>query len=694
MREKKKKNQLKRKIVNLYMLAILLSLLFLFHNCIGCISDSGPDEDNGTNGENGGEEGESESLTITGKIDLEEAAEQAALLPLPSTPTGDEVTAENLQDKIVVTPIIVRSDLIQRNDFFKYEGEENSDELYDEVSVNADGTFEVPVPTDDEKFYVAVGVKTTNASGFKTFTSKDGASEIITVAKIETDSKEEENKRGYIYSFGSSCKGAYDMGELTWSDGRYRAAKNSVYDCSPWYGNVCPLLINGEETDKLILMEEEVSTYSITTECTGTLTHFFSLMEGDFCNLESNSDGTATLACEPSTQDWQSIGFTTAMLGVGIQYEYMEGQSGFSKYGYINLDIFIKESDKEKESYIYGDSSESEFGKSVYLNDNCLLVGSTPNSGSEGIVHIYNKEGEEWIETDKITTPTRGIYFPIESDDNCQNIVVGGSNTAYLYSYNGTDWVENTIPGSDSTFTSFGNSVSISGDGNYLGACGKYINSNDGECYIYQRSNLGLVSTLKPQIDSTITFGESISITKTLDNNYFAFIGSEYSDEADLFNVNGTLNVSITSSGSNSKPQRVVTSGDYAAMSSGDNVHLYQYANSTWSEIQNIKINNTGESIDSSTPILVDLYGGDKFVAYNRVLNEETGYLVKSTDWALSEVEIYNSTNAYSDEETTFTPFGTASSLSLNQNYYAIGYPGTGASIDGVVVVALLSSVE
>jgi hypothetical protein len=127
------------------------------------------------------------------------------------------------------------------------------------------------------------------------------------------------------------------------------------------------------------------------------------------------------------------------------------------------------------------------FGWSVSIDGDRLVIGawSDDDAGdASGSAYVFRYDGNAWVEEGKLTASdaSAGDEFGVSVSISGDRVVVGaradddaGSNSgaAYMFRYNGTDWVEeeDKLTASDAAAgDEFGRSVSISGDRVVVGA--------------------------------------------------------------------------------------------------------------------------------------------------------------------------------------------------------------------------------
>ncbi len=128
-------------------------------------------------------------------------------------------------------------------------------------------------------------------------------------------------------------------------------------------------------------------------------------------------------------------------------------------------------------------AADSFFGRKVRISGNGETVitgayGDDDNGSSSGSAYIFKWDGSDWVET-KLTASDNaaGDYFgcAVSVSYDGETILIGAygdddngsfSGSAYVFNWNGSEWVERKLTATNGTESSyFGSSVSISGDG-------------------------------------------------------------------------------------------------------------------------------------------------------------------------------------------------------------------------------------
>jgi len=170
-----------------------------------------------------------------------------------------------------------------------------------------------------------------------------------------------------------------------------------------------------------------------------------------------------------------------------------------------------------------------EFGCSVTIDANTIVVGSRLEGGEAGSAYVFTRSGSTWSQQQKLTAQdgSSGNRFGncVSVDGN--TIVVGAyqddpcgtdSGSAYIFTYDGSNWSQQQkyIPDDGSAGDLFGYSVSVDGNTAVIGAykndpCG----TDSGSAYVITRSGStwSLQQKLIPEDgDANDHFGYSVDI--------------------------------------------------------------------------------------------------------------------------------------------------------------------------------------
>jgi hypothetical protein len=217
----------------------------------------------------------------------------------------------------------------------------------------------------------------------------------------------------------------------------------------------------------------------------------------------------------------------------------------------------------EKSKLLAADGAAGdEFGYSVSISGDSAIVGAfedDDNGDWAGSAYIFKWDGTNWIQQAKLLASDGAIddcfgwSVSISGDyaiagapgDNDNG---GGSGSAYIFKWDGTNWVEQQkLLASDGAYSDcFGWSVSISGDYAIVGAWGNDDNgSMSGSAYIFKWNGTSWVEQQKLLASDGAPgdyFGRSVSISGDLaiagaygDDDNGSSAGSAY-----IFKFNGT----------------------------------------------------------------------------------------------------------------------------------------------------------
>jgi hypothetical protein len=187
-----------------------------------------------------------------------------------------------------------------------------------------------------------------------------------------------------------------------------------------------------------------------------------------------------------------------------------------------------------------GTIAGDEFGKSVYINDDYLIIGTYESRTWTGSAFIFKYDGIHWVEQQKILA-SDGIHhdgFGNSVAINSHYAIVGApetddrgssnSGSVYVFKRDGTNWIQQQkILASDASFfAKFGSAVSIDGNRMLVGA--KDDGGWNGSAYIF-RQDEGIwleQQKLHTSSSSQCGFGTSVSV-----NGDYAIIGSPGDDD-------------------------------------------------------------------------------------------------------------------------------------------------------------------
>ncbi|MFK7847653.1 MAG: T9SS type A sorting domain-containing protein [Rhodothermales bacterium] len=204
------------------------------------------------------------------------------------------------------------------------------------------------------------------------------------------------------------------------------------------------------------------------------------------------------------------------------------------------------------------------FGWSIDLDENVAVVsaigGFDEQGNKSGTAYIFRYNGSTWVEESKLLPHYNGVDFAfgnaVSLDGNVAIVgsssdkppAVGQTGAAYIYRYDGSDWIEEAYfyPDHGQTGILYGQSVAVDGDVAFVGSHSEYSPlSFAGAVYVYRYDGLVWFEESKliaSDAASNDQFGFSISI-----HNEVAAIGAYTKDEVNedagavyVFRYNGT----------------------------------------------------------------------------------------------------------------------------------------------------------
>lgn len=326
----------------------------------------------------------------------------------------------------------------------------------------------------------------------------------------------------------------------------------------------------------------------------------FEFSGGDWVQMAGNIEGVAKNDHSGFSVSLSSDGYIVA-IGAPYNDEYGDVSGQVRIYRYTGNHWIQMGSD------LNGDNAYSHFGNSVSLcSDGYTVAIGAKNNGlsSTGQINIFEYNGIDWIQKGSIIPGEAdydrwGSSVSINSDGN---IVAGSaensdgtgtdSGNARVYEFVGGDWIQlgGNING-EAEWDNFGNSISISQDGNII-AIGALANDNNG-------NNAGQVKVYQYTGGNWIQIGSEI-------------LGEAAGDVAGssvCLNSDGSI-LSIGSPGNN------------GSFNSAGSVRVFENDGGTWFQIGNsvegeAKNDNLGTSVFSNT--------NGNIIAMGAPLNDENG---------------------------------------------------------------------
>jgi len=235
-----------------------------------------------------------------------------------------------------------------------------------------------------------------------------------------------------------------------------------------------------------------------------------------------------------------------------------------------------------------------QFGYAESVNGGVMVVGAirdNENGSNSGSAYVYRYDGNNWVEEQKLiaSDAAAGDFFGSSVAVYGDVIIVGafqddGTGSAYVYRYNGSSWIEEQkLVASDAAADDyFGLSVSVSGDVIVVAAYGsdnagsQTTATNAGSAYVYRYNGSSWIE------EQTLFASDAYA---------YDYFGSSVSVSGD-----------------------VVAVGAYQNDDSGDDsgsAYVFRYGGSSWTEEQKLVAgdaaggDNFGRSISVSGDMLV-----------------------------------------------------------------------------------------
>jgi hypothetical protein len=211
--------------------------------------------------------------------------------------------------------------------------------------------------------------------------------------------------------------------------------------------------------------------------------------------------------------------------------------------------------------FAYDRAKEDQFGNSVAISGNSILVGA--NKSPYGEVYVFEREDSVWNFTQKLTTESNKVYrfgSSIAMDSN--QLIIGdflenldandsnkipGAGAAYIFEKQTGRWVvvQKLVASDRAVSDKFGSSVGISGNRIIVGApeedhnvFGEDSAKGSGSVYLYEKKNDTWMQTDKI-VSSNRDVGEKFGFSVAIKNDR-AIVGAPY-EEQDAKGVFGVL---------------------------------------------------------------------------------------------------------------------------------------------------------
>lgn len=262
----------------------------------------------------------------------------------------------------------------------------------------------------------------------------------------------------------------------------------------------------------------------------------------------------------------------------------------------------------------------SNFGYSISLSDDVAIVGACDHNYNgvwSGTAYIARYDGTNWVEeatlipSDPQDTQLFGWSVAISGDV----AVVGSpydedngplSGSAFIYRYNGVNWIEETIllPDDFAADGQFGNAVSISGDVVVIGAWqhehngtstgAAYVFRYDGNRWIQESELLASDGGAGDKFGQSVAISGDVIVVGAPDEQrgipagaayIFRYDGNSWNQESQLTASDGAAGDKFGYSATISREVVVIGAviGDGKVIDSGS-AYIYRYDGSNWSE--------------------------------------------------------------------------------------------------------------
>ena len=279
----------------------------------------------------------------------------------------------------------------------------------------------------------------------------------------------------------------------------------------------------------------------------------------------STSPLFTTIVYESLNDTVNKTSWVSGVLTAATQY-YIRVRHKGTTYGYspwssvvsvTTKSSFIPTAEKQKLTASDGVAND-QFGVSVSLSSdgNTALVGAYYKSSVTGAAYIFTRSGSTWTQQQKLVASDAansdrfGNSVSLSSDGN--TALVGAyykssaTGAAYIFTRSGSTWTQQQkLVASDGvTDDQFGVSVSLSSDGNTALVGAYYKSSATGAAYIFTRSGSTWTQQAKlvaGDADTSDRFGISVSLSS---DGSTAIVGawgnSSYTGAAYIFTRSGT----------------------------------------------------------------------------------------------------------------------------------------------------------
>lgn len=195
--------------------------------------------------------------------------------------------------------------------------------------------------------------------------------------------------------------------------------------------------------------------------------------------------------------------------------------------------------------------AQDQFGSAVAIAGDYSFVGAPGDNitgmyKDAGSVYVYHRNGNSWVQTQKITAPSpsndQQFGFFVQVSSSATNLFVGGANivNTYTYSLVGTNWVyKGLAPASlrPVVMVSDGEYV-VAGNASYVYTYGQNYNFNSGFLQVFKRNGDGTLSSVF--MSSLTEFNNSQGLGKSLDVKGGYILAGRNDQNVSIYSVSGT----------------------------------------------------------------------------------------------------------------------------------------------------------
>jgi hypothetical protein len=210
----------------------------------------------------------------------------------------------------------------------------------------------------------------------------------------------------------------------------------------------------------------------------------------------------------------ESGGFSTFFAGAAYVY-------------YYNGTTMVEEAKLIASDRDFGDT----FGDSVAISGQTIVAGAPGNidSGHDGTAYVFQYDGTQWVEQTILVPPTSSKQaFGFSVGVSGDRVIVGAdldsengsfAGAAYVYQYDGAQWIlqQKLLASDGASEDAFGYAVAISGDTVVVGAhSDDDLGEDAGSVYVFQFDGAQWVEQAKLHASDSApfdTFGHAVAIS-------------------------------------------------------------------------------------------------------------------------------------------------------------------------------------